>query len=235
MIRALSWNILQGGGRRTDEIVSYFEGVRADIIVLQEFRDGPNGDQIRAALKGLGLTHQFMAEADKTGGNTLFVAARFAFDAGDFMADRTGPCHIIEAAFLEMPLVLLNIHFPQKAAQKPLFSQLDQDTPSLLEAPVLMLGDMNCGIPFEDSDTKTFQNTGRFQALLEAGWVDLWRRDNPEAKAFSWISPRTGNGFRYDHAFASSKLDVMSVDYDHTVREGGLSDHSALMVSFKAP
>jgi len=95
-----------------------------------------------------------------------------------------------------------------------------------------MVGDMNCGIPFEDSSAKTFVNTSYFRRLLSLGWRDAWREGHGEDKAFTWISPRTGNGFRYDHCFASTSVGKIDVEYDHSVREDGLSDHSAMVVEF---
>lgn len=232
MTRILSWNILQGGGRRIDEIATYITVEKPDIVALQEFRHGRQGEILETALKKIGLGHQFCAS--DTGENTLFIAAREPFDAGAFMPDQDGPCHIIEAVIGD--LTLLNIHFPQKKAQVPLFDVLAKDTPSLLAGHCLMLGDMNCGIPFVDSTGKTFENTKYFQELLSLGWIDAWRTRHGDAQVFSWISPRTGNGFRYDHCFASKDADarIVSVDYDQSVREKKLSDHAAILLEMRA-
>jgi len=96
----------------------------------------------------------------------------------------------------------------------------------------LLIGDMNCGIPFEDSDTKTFQNTHLFQQLLMRGWTDAWRSRNLDAREFSWISAKRRNGFRYDHALATAGFDhrIETALYDHNPREAGISDHSLLML-----
>lgn len=216
-----------------DDVIAQIKGVNADIVALQEFRPGKHGDTLMAGLKKLGLVHQFAADAE-AGQNTLFIASSSPFDAGDFVEDRTGLCHMIEASFDTLDLSLINLHFPQKGAQKPLFDLLEADTPSLLSGPVLMVGDMNCGIPFEDSDSKTFQNTKRFQHLKEMGWIDSWRSRNPEEKEFTWVSVRTGNRFRYDHVFASPEMNgrISDVRYDHSVRTKKTSDHSAILVEF---
>jgi len=231
MTRILSWNILQGGGRRVEDTAKYITAQKPDIVALQEFRAGRHGEVLKAALKKTGLGHQFVASED--GENTLFLAAREPFDAGDFMPERDGPCHIIEADVAGHTLI--NIHFPQKKAQVPLFEALETDTPSLLSGRTLMLGDMNCGIPFADSTGKTFENTKYFQHLLSMGWVDAWRVRHEESKEFTWISPRTGNGFRYDHAFASPTLnsEIAWVEYDQAPREAKLSDHAALLLELE--
>ena len=233
MTRLLSWNILQGGGRRSDDVIKTIAAYKPDIVALQEFRPGKHGDKLMAGLKKLGLVHNFTGDGE-AGQNTLFIGSSLPFDAGDFVEDREGLCHIVEASFESLDLSLINLHFPQKDAQKPLFDLLEADTPSLLRSPTVIVGDMNCGIPFEDSDSKTFQNTKRFQRLKEMGWIDSWRSRNQKAKEFTWSSVRTGNRFRYDHVFASAEFDrqITNIAYDHAVRDTRISDHSLILVDF---
>ncbi len=232
-LRLLSWNILQGGGRRADGIVAYIREGRPDIVVLQEFRAGVAGDAIRSGLRAAGLSHQWIAEAPAPRDNTLLIAARWPVDAGDFMQDRIGPCHLAEAALDSPTFTLLTAHFPQKAAQLPLFAALAEDSPSLLAGPALLVGDLNCGVPFEDSDSRTFVNASEFRRLLDLGWIDAFRSRHPAARAFTWVSPRTGNRFRYDHCLASPAVNarIDAVRYDDAPREAGLSDHAALWVT----
>jgi exonuclease III len=127
------------------------------------------------------------------------------------------------------------VHFPQKEAQVPLFEALLALPEPWRRGPSLLMGDFNCGIPFADSDTRTFACTHLFQALLQQGWVDAWRARNGKAREFTWISPRTGHGFRYDHALLSAPLYslVTEVLYLHHLREGGLSDHSGLLLELE--
>ncbi len=235
MVKILSWNILQGGGRRTEDIITHIVAKKADIIALQEFRPGKYGDQICAALEQSGLRFQFVPEADDHR-NTMLIAARAGFEAGDFMPDRETPCHLLEAFFPEesfgFDLTLLPVHFPQKKAQLPLFAALAEDTPSLLKEDALILGDLNCGIPFEDSDVKTFYATAKFQHLLELGWVEAWRSRHGQIREFTWVSPRTGNRFRYDQCLASPDFNarINAISYDHAPRKARHSDHSLMIV-----
>ena len=96
----------------------------------------------------------------------------------------------------------------------------------------LLIGDFNCGIPLLDSQTRTFPCTAWFQRLLAQGWVDAWRRRHPQEREYSWFSASRGNGFRYDHALASSPLDarIRSVRYAQELRAAGLSDHAGLVI-----
>jgi len=191
---------LQGGGRRLPEILEALSGWNCDVVTLQEVR-ASHVAEIAAHLAGSGLGYSYMSSVETKSENGLFVAARDPIDGGDFIQERSGLCHILETEVSGMSL--LPAHFPQKSAQIPLFDAILQDSESLLALDALLIGDLNCGIPFEDSTAKTFVNAARFQALKEAGWIDLYRSKNgQDARDYSWISPRSGRGFRYDHALA---------------------------------
>jgi len=233
-VKVVSWNILQGGGRRLDDICHMLVDWSPDIVTLQEVR-GSSVSQLNESLSTVGLKYSFVPETESASENTLFIASREPLDAGEFLIERSGLCHILEAE--TMGITLLPMHFPQKALQVPLFEAVLADTPSLLQRKCLFLGDMNCGIPFQDSTDKTFVNSKYFQALKEAGWVDLYRQCHGEkAQDFTWISPRTQRGFRYDHAMGSESLAqaTVSCEYIHKVREQGVSDHSALIVELSS-
>jgi len=66
------------------------------------------------------------------------------------------------------------------------------------------------------------------------GLGDAWRGRHGKAREFSWISARSGHGFRYDHDLVTAPLNprVKKVRYLHHLRQGGLWDHSALVVEF---
>ena len=103
---------------------------------------------------------------------------------------------------------------------------------SFLEENSLIIGDLNCGIPFEDSETKSFEHSYLFQQLFRDGWIDAWRSRNKDKKEFTWISTKQKNGFRYDHALTSPILDtkVTKIQYNHEVRLQEISDHSYMVV-----
>ena len=105
------------------------------------------------------------------------------------------------------------------------------DDDYLIENSVI-IGDLNCGIPFEDSETKSFEHTYLFQLLLKNGWIDAWRSRNKDKREYTWISTKQKNGFRYDHALLSQPLNekLKAIEYNHEVRIKGLSDHSYLVL-----
>lgn len=228
MSKILSWNILHGGGRRMDAILTAIAGHKPDILTLQEVRRGAHEDALVGGLQQQGFSQIHIPETRDAKENTILIAAREPFEVGGF-PDEGSPTHILRAEF--DGFVVYPLHFPQKKAQVPLFH-------ALLDLPVndnaLMIGDLNCGIPFEDSDTKTFANTHLFQQLLVQGWSDVWRTRNPGAREFTWISTKRQNGFRYDHALATPAFDkrISNVQYDHEPRLAKASDHSIMTVSF---
>lgn len=234
-MRILSWNILAGGGRRAQDIVKTIHAHAPDIVTLQEFRRGSAQDEIVAGLKKAGLKFIHIPET-LAKENTILMASKFGFDAGPFLPKPNTPLHLLEAYFskeaLGFELSLIAVHFPQKKAQVPLFQALKEDSESLLKTDALIIGDMNCGIPLVDSDSKSFYATHYYQDLLHAGWIDSWRSRHKDAREFSWVSARTGNRFRYDQVMASAALDkrIKTIRYDHTPREAKVSDHSLILL-----
>lgn len=59
--------------------------------------------------------------------------------------------------------------------------------------------------------------------------ADAFRHLHPTEAEHSWVG-RTGDGYRYDHAFCSTRLAdaITACEYLHEPRVSGLSDHSAL-------
>ena len=233
-MKLLSWNILQGGGRRAGDIVKTIAGHAPDIVTLQEFRRGSGEAEITAGLKKAGLKFIHIPETEGKE-NTILIASKFGFDAGPFLPEPNNPLHMLEAYFSEQvlgfELSLIAVHFPQKKAQIPLFEALKNDSASLLKMNALIIGDMNCGIPLIDSDSKSFAATHYYQDLLQAGWIDSWRSRHMDAREFTWTSNRTENRFRYDQILASSIMDkrFKAVSYDHAPRISKYSDHSLII------
>lgn len=72
-----------------------------------------------------------------------------------------------------------------------------------------------------------------YEAFGGAGYVDAFRALYPAALEYSWVG-KTGDGYRYDHAFVSGSLagGLRGCSYVHEPRtmSGRLTDHSALTV-----
>jgi len=97
-VKLLSWNILQGGGRRVAAIVQTIRGHAPDIVTLQEFRRGSGEIEIVAGLKAIGLKYIHIPETQGHE-NTILIASKFGFDAGPFLPEPHNPLHMLEAYF----------------------------------------------------------------------------------------------------------------------------------------
>jgi exodeoxyribonuclease III len=100
--------------------------------------------------------------------------------------------------------------------------------------PTVLLGDLNVLEPDHQPHYRFFApfEYDFYQALHDQhGLVDAFRCLHPHAIEHSWVG-RTGDGYRYDHAFCSRVLQdrIAGCDYIHTPRQGRLSDHSALTI-----
>lgn len=234
-LRLLSWNILHGGGKRTRAILEAIDAESPDIVTLQEFRNGASRAEMVNGLSAMGLEHQFIPETSSNRDNTVIIASKFPFEASLFPPNISGDqgANAIQATF-ETPIefTLFAVHLPHKKKQLPYFEALLDLPKAYRDQSSVIIGDFNCGIPFEDSETKSFYATHLFQQLLRDGWVDAWRSRNLKKKEFTWISSKQQNGFRYDHALISSDFDqnISNIRYQHEVRLVGVSDHSMLLV-----
>lgn len=98
----------------------------------------------------------------------------------------------------------------------------------------LLLGDLNILEPGHEPNYSFFApfEYDFYRALLDRhGLVDAFRQLHPDAREYSWVG-RTGDGYRYDHAFCSAALapKLLVCEYLHEPRTSRLSDHSGLTV-----
>jgi exonuclease III len=226
-ITALTWNIRHGGGMRAPALAERIATFTPDVVVLTEFRANAAGNLLKEHLASQGLHYQLAASSAPTV-NTVFIAAREPFQPLE--AGTPPEPNRQRALLVRFPRFLLwGAYWPQGRAKIPLFNFVLEQSPRFLQEPVLLLGDLNTGSHFLDEPAATFLAVKEFEALMDAGWTDLWRAANPSAREFTWFS-RLGNGFRVDHALASPSLRdrVQEVRYSHREREEGVSDHSPL-------
>lgn len=77
------------------------------------------------------------------------------------------------------------------------------------------------------------------EGLATYDLADAFRHLHPRKEEYSWVWRGRGRGGapktvrrRFDHMFASESLGATSCRYVHSVREGRLSDHSAIVADF---
>lgn len=116
------------------------------------------------------------------------------------------------------------------------FSRAAEFGAALNNAPFLVVGDLNTGRNDVDRSERgvKFALEDEFISLSRTtGLVDLWRQEHGE-RALEWTWLTAKNGFRIDHAFGNQALlgrfSVVGCRYDHSPRNFGLSDHSAMVL-----
>jgi exodeoxyribonuclease III len=105
--------------------------------------------------------------------------------------------------------------------------------------PAIVAGDLNILEPGHQPRYPFFApfEYDFYQALAGThGLTDAFRHLHPHDTEYSWVG-RTGDGYRYDHAFCSRTLSDLITDcqYLHQPRHDKLSDHSALTIGFSLP
>lgn len=234
MVRLVTWNILHGGGPvRTPEIALALHDLAPDVVALCEFR-AARGSQIRGVLAGAGLTHQ--VSACRGDGNGVLLAARWALEPSQ-------PCPAgFEGRWLgarcpALGVTLCAVHAPDETdrpRQAAFWASLIdlarhvENSPDAGDSALIVLGDANLGRRGQDGET--FRAEPLLGAFLTLGMRDAWRWANPDAREASWVGA-LGQG-RLDAAYLSRALwdAILGVRFEHGHREGGLSDHSPLVL-----
>lgn len=137
---------------------------------------------------------------------------------------------------LQSGIHVLGCYFPQSKQKAPFFSRAAEFGAALNNAPFLVVGDLNTGRNDVDRSERgvKFALEDEFISLSRTtGLVDLWRQEHGE-RALEWTWLTAKNGFRIDHAFGNQALlgrfSVVGCRYDHSPRNFGLSDHSAMVL-----
>lgn len=235
--KLLSWNILQGGGSRTEGILEAIKSHDADTVVLSEFRNGTHGRRILQCLEDMGYDYLVPSEApDKE--NAVIIASRPMCGPASF-TDREPdhPHSMLRAEFDAFDLY--GVYLPHKKKHTwfdVMLAELKEN-----DMPAIIAGDFNTGINHVDQAGNTFWYSDRLIELERAGYKDAFRHVHGDVREFSWFSAKRkdgagGNGFRYDHTWVSETLlpFVKTCEYAHTEREAGLSDHSPMVLELSA-
>jgi exodeoxyribonuclease-3 len=229
LLRILAWNIRQGGGARLPAIGQALADHDADILVLSEYRGGDSANRLRAVLAGLDYPHATTL-TPPPGGNGVLIAARHPFrEHGAVCNSLPEPCRMVLVEFPDFRLA--GIYMPNLLRKVPYWEALIASLAGDAEGHALAIGDFNTCRAYVD-EPGAIDATAHFIDKVEAiGFCDLWRRNYPEGREFSWYSTRN-NGFRIDHAFLSPVLAARAgaVRYSHDERLAGVSDHSLLIL-----
>jgi exodeoxyribonuclease III len=137
------------------------------------------------------------------------------------------------------PLRVIGLYVPSRDAsqektdrKRRWLAACDAALTATAGTPTVLLGDLNILEPGHKPRYPFFApfEYDFYQALTDAhGLTDAFRHLHPDDAEYSWVG-RTGDGYRYDHAFCSRQLGdrITSCEYLHQPRADRLSDHSAL-------
>jgi exonuclease III len=230
-------NIRHGGGHRAQSLLDWLTSSIPDVIVLPEWRNNASGDLIKKGLEVKGFHVATAAQANRTS-NGILLAVKDACQIRRATPEG-GKRGELLVANNSAGWTLLAAYFPQGKAKSPFFNACIEEAVRSPTAPFLILGDLNTGRNDIDREGNgvPFVCADQFDALqTEAGLFDLWRIEHGKTQEWSWRSRI--NGFRVDHALANAafrnRFATVRCLYDHTPRETGLSDHSALILKSSA-
>ncbi|MFO0905746.1 MAG: endonuclease/exonuclease/phosphatase family protein [Pirellulales bacterium] len=161
-MRIVSWNILQGGGSRSQQIIEQLKAWSPDIVGLCEFRGGKASKSIADALQEMGLVNQHATtNPDRAIDDRLMIASRFPIQVqkSPGVLGSTGRwIHAKVDARRTFDLVLMWVPNRREACTQPVFHRhvLDALAP-YSGKPVLAMGDTNTGVPGVDEDSNYFK------------------------------------------------------------------------------
>ncbi len=231
-MKLLCLNVRNGGGTRWDRILAFVERHRADVVIFTEWRRSETTGAAVAWATSRGMKcHEACEGATKNG---VFVASALPFEWTSATPDRETAGTLVRLVFDGW--AMLAAYFPQRDAKARYFNACTDRARAAAAEPFLLMGDLNTGNQHADRTPAgdKYVCAELFDALSEShGLVDLWRRTHgADAREYSWMTKT--NGFRLDHAFGNPAF-IAAFDptccYDHSSREDGFTDHSALLIS----
>lgn len=235
-LRLLTWNLRHGGGKRVPEIVLSLLSHTPDIVALTEFH-AARGGSVRGLLADAGLSHQLTSSIDPAR-NAILLAARISMTATapdpDAESFPGGPSRFLDAAFPTLGITLSAVHLPDdsrptdKIASWQFLLSLARKRGN---CPWIVIGDMNSGRHGSDETGRSFRGTPLLGTFATLGMQDVWRHLHPDSKERSWAHPARGST-RIDACYLSEPLHkcLKNSHFSHVEREGGVSDHSVLVV-----
>lgn len=237
----LTLNIGNPSEQRARRQLSWLASRPEHVLVLTETKDSAG-----CRLLADGLTEggwQVHYPVPEHGGYGVMIATTVRAEAGQFGA-RVGYLTARAASVIlplpSGPLEVIGVYVPSRDAS-PDKTERKRTWLSRCQAalatrdpaiPAVFLGDLNILEPDHKPSYPFFApfEYGFYQALVtDLNMTDIFRHHCGEALEYSWVG-RTGDGYRYDHAFCSTQLNrlITGCEYLHQTRHDKLTDHSGL-------
>ena len=238
-MKIVSWNIRHGGTKiKLPAICDQMTAWSPDIVGLTEYRNNETSKAIANRLDELGLVHQVTTrDACPTAKNFLMLASRFPIEhqPATGLLEELGRWLHVKVECIEIMLM----HVPNRSANKWQFhEEAIAQFEKYQSVPAIAMGDTNTGRSEIDEENKFFNKRENkwFDRINSAGWVDVWRNQNPDKREFTYYH-HGRTGFRLDQVFAPDQFAVqltnVRYDWGGGGREAKLSDHAAVV--FEVP
>jgi exonuclease III len=241
-IQLSCWNLQSATGKRLGAQIHHLTQRNANVLVLTEVRANllSNVSEL-LAMEGYAT---FAEELREERAFSTLIATRGVDGEQMSLADRFDPECAARVVAVSLHAVgnlnVVGVYSPtwsefandEQELQKRKFHEDFASAAShvMARGSTLLLGDLNFIEPGHCIGMMSFRRwENEYKRLLDAGFVDVFRKYAPIEREFSWRCAQSGRKQRLDYAFADSKLSerVMLCRYDHTAN-GSLSDHSIL-------
>lgn len=256
MAIVLSWNVA-GRVRAVADQAAALAQRPADVVALQEVRSTAVAAW-ESELARIGFEHILMTlpagAAQRAPERRLgvLVAARGELGLGPTLAIPWPERHLaVEVEIEGVVTELLNLHAPVSSkpglAKVLTLEMVYEHLRSETGQPRVLVGDLNTPqYESRDGEVRSFarNRAGRIRpthgerhdaaelgvtvGLQKLGYLDAFRfLHGYDRRDRSWLYPNGKLGYRLDHVLARG-MNVLACEYEHSWREQGLSDHSAI-------
>jgi exodeoxyribonuclease III len=237
----LTLNLRSPSLQRADRLFTWLIQRPEDVLVLTETRASKGCAALarRLAAAGYAVTYQ---EPEQRDYGTMIASRK-----GGAPSSWAGEIRYLpaRAASITIPTVAGNLHIiglyvPSRDRSEPKITRKQRFLKQCLNAlqtadellgTTVLLGDLNVVEPDHQPRYRTFQpfEYEFYRRMSQLGLVDAFRALHGPTVEHSWVG-RTGDGYRYDHAFIAKPLlpALEHCAYVHQPRSAGLTDHSAL-------
>jgi exodeoxyribonuclease-3 len=244
----LTFNIGNPSEQRAERQLDWLAGRPEHVFVLTEAKASAGCRLLETAFTTAGWHVSYPVPAPGEYG--VMIISRVRAEPGDF-GERVGylPSRAASVALPAPagPIEIIGAYVPSRDAGLEKTERKRKWLAACLAAlagrdpalPAVLLGDLNVLEPGHQPRYPFFVpfEYDFYRALsADHGLADIFRHLYPDAVEHSWVG-RTGDGYRYDHAFCSVSLaqSIGSCGYVHEPRVSGLSDHSALTACLTTP
>lgn len=251
-MRLVSWNVA-GRVKRLPEQAERLLELAADVLCLQEVTRNtlPRWRALLQEAGYVGLAHGELAVAERKRPLAVLTASRMPLHT--VLVDEVPWPERVLAVHLSDGTEIVNVHSPispkpdlvKIRTHEAVYRHLADEPPGHAR---ILCGDLNT--PRKEHTDGTVWTFARnryghlrpergerwdraelalIRGLERYGFRDAFRFLHPEADEISWEWARWGGGYRLDHLIVSGEIAVEQCRYEHSWREEGLSDHSALV------